>query len=68
MIGGVPFLPTLYRLGYLTGRLRAYEEEEELKKLIVKDGIRAKPKKVDEEEIKKNAYRIKGKDGEDIIL
>lgn len=58
-----------YRLGYLTGRLRAYEQEDELKKLVTKDGkIKIKPKKFDEEEAKKNAYRIKGKNGEDIIL
>lgn len=56
-----------YRLGYLTGRLRAYEEEEELKKLVVKNGIKVKAKKLDEE-AKKNAYRIKGRNGEDIIL
>lgn len=58
-----------YRLGYLSGRLRAYEDEEDLKKLITKSGkISIKPKPVDEEEAKKNAYRIKGKNGEDIIL
>jgi hypothetical protein len=56
-----------YRLGYLTGRLRAYEEQEELKKLVVKNGIKIKSKKLDEE-AKKNAYRIKGRNGEDIIL
>lgn len=58
-----------YRLGYLTGRLRAYEHEDELKKLVVKDGkIKIKPRKLDKEETNKNAYRIKGKNGEDIIL
>ena len=58
-----------YRLGYLTGRLRAYENEEDLKKLVTKDGlISIKPKPIDEEQAKKNAYRIKGKNGEDIIL
>lgn len=57
-----------YRLGYLTGRLRAYEEEEELKKLVVKSGLKIKPKKFDDDEAKKNAYRIKGKNGEDILL
>ena len=56
-----------YRLGYLSGRLRAYEQEEDLKKLVLKQG-RIKPKKISEEEKKKNAYRIKGKNGEDIIL
>lgn len=57
-----------YRLGYLAGKLRAYEEEDELKKLVIKNGIKIKPKKISEAEIKKNAYRIKGKDSEDIIL
>lgn len=57
-----------YRLGYLTGRLRAYEEEEELRKLVVKSGLKINPKKFDDDEAKKNAYRIKGKNGEDIIL
>ena len=56
-----------YRLGYLSGRLRAYEQEEDLKKLVLKEG-RIKPKKVSEEEKMKNAHRIKGKNGEDIIL
>lgn len=58
-----------YRLGYLTGRLRAYEQEDELKKLVAKDGkIKIKPKKLDKEETNRNAYRLKGKNGEDIIL
>ncbi|MBP9852838.1 MAG: hypothetical protein QG640_616 [Patescibacteria group bacterium] len=56
-----------YRLGYLTGRLRAYEDEEELKKLVLKNGIKTKPSMLSEE-VKKNAYRIKGKNGEEIIL
>lgn len=57
-----------YRLGYLTGRLRAYEDEEELKKLVLRAGIKTKPNKPNEEEVKKKSYRIKGKNGEDIIL
>lgn len=55
-----------YRLGYLTGRLRAYEEEEELKKLVVKDGV--KTKKQPKKDTSKNSYRIVGKDGEEILL
>lgn len=57
-----------YRLGYLTGRLRAYEEEEELKKLVVKNGINLKSKRIKKEEPGMNAHRIKSKNGEDIIL
>lgn len=55
-----------YRLGYLTGRLRAYEEEEELKKLVVKDGV--KIKKQPKKDTSKNSYRIVSKDGEEILL
>lgn len=53
-----------YRLGYLSGRLRAYEREEDLKKLVVKSGSK-KSVKVDDS----NGTRtIKGKNGETIIL
>lgn len=57
-----------YRLGYLNGRLRAYEREEDLRELVIKMGD-LKPKRTSTiTDIDKNAYRIKGKDGEDIIL
>jgi hypothetical protein len=60
-----------YRLGYLSGRIRAYEGEEDLKKLVMKSsdlkskGADNKPSKKD---TKDNAWKIKGKDGKDIIL
>jgi hypothetical protein len=56
-----------YRLGYLNGRLRAYEHEEDLKELVVKSK-KLKPKKESSATIKKNTYIIKGRDGEDILL
>jgi hypothetical protein len=57
-----------YRLGYLNGRLRAYEREDDLKDLVMKQGG-LKPKQTNAEaDIKKNAYTIKGKDDETIIL
>ncbi len=56
-----------YRLGYLTGRLRAYEKEEDIRELVIKT------KKLKEKHPKprtetKNNMTIKGKDGETIIL
>jgi hypothetical protein len=57
-----------YRLGYLNGRLRAYEREEDLKELVTK----SKKLKTKQESIeatsKKNRNTIKGKNGENIIL
>lgn len=57
-----------YRLGYLTGRLRAYEGEEDLKKLITKNATNILSQKQTTQETVKNTYIIKGKTGEDIIL
>ena len=57
-----------YRLGYLNGRLRAYEREEDLKELVIKSK-KLKPKQTSSKAaIKKNAYVIKDKDGKDIHL
>lgn len=56
-----------YRLGYLNGRLRAYEREEDLKELVIKSK-NVRPKQGDADVATKNAYTIKGKNGEDIIL
>ena len=55
-----------YRLGYLNGRLRAYEREEDLKELVIK----SKKLKQKSESISptKNAYTVKDKNGGDIIL
>lgn len=55
-----------YRLGYLSGRLRAYEREEDIKELVIKNG---KLKHIStEDNSRKNAYTIRGKDGKRIIL
>lgn len=56
-----------YRLGYLNGRLRAYEREEDLKELVIKSG-RLKLKRAGIKKDKKQVYTIKSKDGETIIL
>jgi len=61
MTGGIH-----YRLGYLNGRLRAYEREEDLRTLVIRSK-NLKRKSIDKAEAK-NAYHIKGKDGQDIIL
>ena len=56
-----------YRLGYLSGRLRAYEQEEDLKNLVMKDKkLKFKPSIKSDAE--KNAWTIKDKDGNDIQL
>ena len=55
-----------YRLGYLNGRIRAYEHEEDLKVLVAKD-LKVKPKKSEELD-RPDQYTINGKDGETIIL
>ena len=57
-----------YRLGYLNGRVRAYEGEETMKELIIKDGkIKRKPESTDLDK-KNNRRTLKGEDGRDIIL
>ena len=57
-----------YRLGYLNGRVRAYEGEEAMKELIIKDGkIKRKPESTDLDK-KNNRRTLKGEDGRDIIL
>jgi hypothetical protein len=55
-----------YRLGYLNGRVRAYEREEDLKQLVIKDR-KLKPKR---EAVKSedNDGTLRGKNGEKIIL
>jgi predicted RNA-binding Zn-ribbon protein involved in translation (DUF1610 family) len=53
-----------YRLGYLNGRLRAYEREEDLKELIIKSNI-IRPRRKDNNG---DTRTIKGKNGETIIL
>lgn len=55
-----------YRLGYLNGRVRAYEREEDLKTLVAKD-LKVKPKKSEESD-GTDRYTVRGKDGETIIL
>jgi len=55
-----------YRLGYLSGRVRAYEREEDLVGLVKRSG----PKKPTNNtaDLSANEYRMKGKDGGDIIF
>ena len=57
-----------YRLGYLNGRLRAYEHEEDLKELVIKSKKLRPQSTIVREEAKKNAHIVKDKDGRDIIL
>jgi DNA-directed RNA polymerase subunit M/transcription elongation factor TFIIS len=55
-----------YRLGYLSGRLRAYEKEEDLVELVKRDKkIKSSSRAF---ETTSNAYKFKGKDGRDIYL
>lgn len=57
-----------YRLGYLTGRLRAYEAEGDIKNLIIKDKKLEPKQRGSRADMTKSAYAIKDKDGRDIIL
>lgn len=57
-----------YRLGYLNGRLRAYENEEDLKKLIERDIKTGKLKKPDTPKSDSGPRNLKATDGTDIIL
>lgn len=54
-----------YRLGYLSGKIRAYEREEDLRKLVVKRG-NIKSTKTDDNS--NSASTIKGQSGETIVL
>lgn len=57
-----------YRLGYLSGRIRAYEREEDLKQLVTK-GKMLKTKRSTQGGVNGAASRtLKGKNGETIIL
>lgn len=55
-----------YRLGYLNGRVRAYEREEDLKKLVTKD-MKLQPKR-QADKPDKNDGTLEGPNGERIIL
>jgi Zn-finger nucleic acid-binding protein len=59
-----------YRLGCLSGRLRAYESEDDLKNLAASNRklILKSKQKIDSSDIEKNAHAIKGEDGKDIIF
>lgn len=57
-----------YRLGYLNGRLRAYEREEDLKKLVERDIKTGKLKKQDTAKSDSGPRKLKAPDGTDIIL
>ena len=57
-----------YRLGYLNGKIRAYEREEDIKNLVMKTRkLKPKDNSIDTDK-SRNAYSIKGKNGEDILL
>lgn len=56
-----------YRLGYLNGRVKAYEGEEAMKQLVIKSG-KLKAKQKPDDTIKSNDYTLKSKDGRGIIL
>lgn len=55
-----------YRLGYLNGRVRAYEREEDLKQLVMKDR-KLRPKRQADKPDKNNGT-LEGPNGEKIIL
>lgn len=55
-----------YRLGYLSGRVRAYEQEEDLKKLVTKN-TKLQPKR-EADKPDKNNGTLEGTNGEKIIL
>ena len=55
-----------YGLGYLTGRLHAYEREEDLQRLVMREK-KLKLKQAPKED-PENAWRIKDKTCRDIIL
>lgn len=58
-----------YRLGYLSGDLRAYESKEDIKQLVMKSKkLIDKQKTRETEEKTKKISTIKGKDGREIIL
>lgn len=57
-----------YRLGYLSGRLRAYELEEDLKNLVMRSKKLKTKQGGGKADTNKKAYTIKDKDGRDIIL
>jgi hypothetical protein len=57
-----------YRLGYLNGRVKAYEGEEALKELVIKSG-KLKPKQTSSPATDKGADRtLKTLDGREVIL
>lgn len=57
-----------YRLGYLNGRVKAYEGEEALKELVIKSG-KLKPKQTSSPATdKSNERTLKAPDGTEIIL
>lgn len=56
-----------YRLGYLSGRLRAYEREEDLKNLVER-GMKLQKKQKPDKTAGKAPRTLKAPDGKDIIL
>lgn len=56
-----------YRLGYLNGRLRAYEREEDLKRLVERSTKLQKKQKSSKRDSKTSRI-LKTPDGKEIIL
>lgn len=57
-----------YRLGYLNGRVKAYEGEEAMKELVIKSG-KLKPKQTRSKSTEKgNGRTLKAPDGTEITL
>jgi hypothetical protein len=56
-----------YRLGYLNGRLRAYEREEDLKNLVER-GMKLQKKQKPDKADNKAPRTLKTPDGKDVIL
>ncbi len=57
-----------YRLGYLSGRLRAYEDKEDLLKLVVNTPKPKHSRTARQKELEKNEHTIKDEQGNDIRL
>jgi hypothetical protein len=57
-----------YRLGYLNGRIRAYESEEDLKKLVMKSKSLKKKQTSSKATDESDGRTLKAPDGTEIIL
>jgi len=57
-----------YRLGYLNGSLRAYESDDDFKKLVMKSKKLKKKRTNSKTKDKRNAHRIKQKGGRETVF